>query len=717
MLFKSLHLLPVYDSAEHDLIHDLIVPLLKNSISYLRGVGFFTSGWLKLAAQGLSRLIENGGKAQIVLSPILEKSDWQAFQIGEEAKCNLLLRRVLEKNLDDIAIALEGDTLNALAWMIADNVLDFKFAVARDEYSRGDYHDKVGVFIDEENNIVAIHGSFNDTVKGSLNGEAFSVFKSWDDGHKPFVEQHCNRLVKLWEGSNRQFKVYTIPEAIRQKFIKLRRTGIRPYVIPHKTAQITSNLGVPNCNTKLYPYQEDAIKSWISANCRGVFEMATGTGKTLTSLAAAVNCYKKIGRLALVILVPYLHLLEQWEQNCKEFGFYPIKCSGAHRNWQIEVRSKIQDFNIGALDHICILAVQATASMTKFRKATNGLKAEFTMIIGDECHSLGAPFIKQAMIPNANMRLGLSATPRRWFDDKGTGVIFSYFGPVCFEYPLEKAIGKYLTPYEYKPELICLTQYEMELYEELTNKISQLARIMDNDKKNVEEILKKLLLERSRLITSAEEKLDRLLIILQEMQLQAREHNKKLSHILVYCAPGTHQKVLRSIADLGLRCHEFVHYVSLSERQKILEQFASGQIQVIVAIKCLDEGVDVPSTRIAFFLASTSNPKEFVQRRGRILRLAKDKRKAILYDFIVVPKPEYVKSRRDVDASLLRREMPRFAEFSSASVNEFHARSKLWKLLDHYELLNLFDKKPWDMYKKISEEKNSTDFIKMEEVM
>ena len=625
-MLKSLNLLPVYDSAEHDLVHDLIVPLLQHSTSYSRGVGFFTSGWLKLAAQGLSRLIANGGKARIVLSPILEKSDWHAFQIGEEAKWNLLLRRVLEKNLDDIATALERDTLNALAWMIADNILEFRFAVARDAYSRGDYHDKVGVFRDNEENIVAIHGSFNDTVKGSLNGEAFSVFKSWDDGHRPFVEQHCNRLVKLWEGGNRQFRVYTIPEAIRQKFIKLRTTDARPYSISPSKAQIISNSGEPNCNIKLYPYQEDAIHSWISANYRGIFEMATGTGKTLTSLAAAVDCHKTIGRLALVILVPYLHLLEQWEQNCKEFGFYPIKCSGAHRNWQIEVRSKIQDFNIGALDHICILAVQATASMAKFRKATNGLKAESTMIIGDECHGLGAPFVKRAMIPNANMRLGLSATPRRWFDDKGTGVILSYFGSVCFEYPLEKAIGKYLTPYEYKPELIYLTQYEMDLYEELTSKITRLVKMMDNDKKDVEKILKKLLLERSRLIASAEEKLDRFLIILQEMQRQAREHNKELSHILVYCAPGTHQKVLRSIADLGLRCHEFVHYVSLSERQKILEQFALGQIQVIVAIKCLDEGVDVPSTRIAFFLASTSNPKEFVQRRGRILRLAKGKR-------------------------------------------------------------------------------------------
>ena len=170
------------------------------------------------------------------------------------------------------------------------------------------------------------------------------------------------------------------------------------------------------------------------------------------------------------------------------------------------------------------------------------------------------------------------------------------------------------------------------------------------------------MLERARLVASAEEKLERLLNILKEMIQDANEKHEELSHILVYCAPGTHKDVLCAIASLGLKCHEFVHTVPLNERQKILEEFASGNIQVIVAVKCLDEGVDVPATKIAFFLASTSNPKEFVQRRGRILRLSTGKRKSIIYDFIVVPRPEYIPLKRDVDASLLRREMPRFAE-------------------------------------------------------
>lgn len=704
-MLKDLNLFPVYDSAEYDLIGDLIVPLLQNSKLYLRGVGFFTSGWLKLAFEGVVKLIENGGNARIVISPILEKSDWEAFQFGEEAKCNEMLRNVLEKQVIDIATALTKDTLNALAWMIADNVVEFKFAVAREYMTGSDYHDKVGVFIDDDGSSVAIHGSFNDTFKGSLNGEAFSVFKSWDEGQYPFVEQHHKRLAELWERGNRQFRIFTIPEAIRQKIMRLRTTEHRPYLKPTATdilpLSVADNLLNPFI---LYPYQEEAIQNWISANCQGVFEMATGTGKTLTSLSAALNRFNEIEKLALIILVPYLHLLEQWERDCVKVGFNPVLCSSAHRDWHIEVKAKIQDFNIKALKHICIIAVHATASTDRFTKAIRNLKPECTMIIGDEAHGLGAPVLKQAMISNADMRLGLSATPRRWFDEEGTKAIFTYFGPVCFEFPLEKAIGKYLTPYEYNPELVNLNVAEMELYEGLTAKITQMLKMMEDNRLDVEDEIKRLLLERSRIVASAEEKIYRLLTVLQDMVEKSSEKEKMLNHILIYCAPGSHKKVLRAVSDLGLKCHEFVHTVSLNDRQKILKQFADGDIQVIVAIKCLDEGVDIPSTRIAFFLASTGNPREFVQRRGRILRLAEGKDKAIVYDFIVVPRPEYLPLKREIDAGLLKREMPRFAEFASAAKNEFEARSKLWNLLNHYELLNLFDKKPWDIYHNTSKD-------------
>jgi superfamily II DNA or RNA helicase len=250
----------------------------------------------------------------------------------------------------------------------------------------------------------------------------------------------------------------------------------------------------------------------------------------------------------------------------------------------------------------------------------------------------------------------------------------------------------------------------MEAYEELTAKMQKLSSMLNVGKSEIEEAFKKLLLERSLIIGAAEEKLNSLLVILKQMIDKAKNADENVTHVLVYCAPGRHQGVLRSIANLGLKCHEFVHTVSLNDRQRILDQFANGEIQVLVAIKCLDEGVDVPSTHTAFFLSSTTNPKEFVQRRGRILRLSKGKVKAILYDFIVIPNPENVPFKRDVDASLLKREMPRFAEFSSASLNEFEARSLLWELLNHYEMLNLFDEKPWDIYHKNIEGKKGCIF-------
>jgi superfamily II DNA or RNA helicase len=509
------------------------------------------------------------------------------------------------------------------------------------------------------------------------------------------------------------FKVYTIPEAAKRSFIRLRSSSSRPYSLPGKKQSIISKYRKePYCSIKLYPFQEDAINSWIQTNCRGIFEMATGTGKTFTSLAAAVNRVKALGKLSLIILVPYLHLLDQWRTDCEKFGFLPILCSGEHQGWHLEVFSKIQDFNIGALKSICILAVHDTATSNKFKKATKQLSPEYTMIIGDEVHALGAPKMQRAFIPQTTMRLGLSATLRRWFDEAGTEALFSYFGQVCFEFPLEKAIGKYLTPYEYYPILIQLSLSELEEYENLTQRISVITRQSENDNTESEETLKRLLIKRAQIIASAEQKLPALLNLLRDKILEAKQEDedKEISHVLVYCAPGSHKEVLRAVSEQGLRCHEFVHTVPLSEREKILDQFAKGVIQVLIAIKCLDEGVDVPSTKTAYFLASTTNPREFVQRRGRVLRLAEGKDKAEIYDFIIVPEPPSENFNIDIGKSLLKREMPRFAEFSSSALNEFEARSSVRDLLDRYGMLHLLDEKPWDIYHEIMKEEPENVF-------
>ena len=695
-MLRDLNLLPVYDSAEYDLIRDLQVPLLQHSIDYLRGVGFFTSGWLCIASQGVADFIQHGGKARVVLSPILEKSDWEAFQLGEEARFDEVLKSILASRVNDLRRSLETDTLNALSWMVADGVLDIRFAVPREMEYPGNYHDKVGVYTDVNGDSVALHGSLNDSIQGSLNGEAFSVFKSWEEGQRPYFQKHISRLESLWNDGNPQFKVRQIPDAIREQIIQLRSTEQRPYSLLKSDIVVAQPSG-PHCSVTLHPFQETAITKWKDAGCRGIFEMATGTGKTVTSLAAAVEKFNELNKLALIILVPYLHLLEQWERNCRSFGFSPVLCSSKHGKWQIDIRSRIQDFNLGITQSICILAVHMTAASPRFHNAVKGLKPEFTMLIGDEVHGLGSPQLRNSMIEHAGMRLGLSATPRRWFDDEGTATIFSYFGQTCFEYTLEQAIGNYLTEYRYYPQLVSLTDEEADYYEELTSQITSLMVKAEEDPV-VHEQVKMLLLKRARIISGAEEKLPAMLTLLKSLIEQNRQNGQETRDILIYCAPGRHREVLQAVAGLGLRCHEFVHDVDLPDRERLLGQFANGDIQVLVAIKCLDEGVDVPSTRTAFIMASSTNPREFVQRRGRILRLCEGKNEAIIYDFIVVPPSNRLVLQKDADVSILKREMPRFAEFASSALNEFQARSTVRDILDQYEMLNLLDEKPWDLY-------------------
>ena len=701
-MLKDLHLLPVYDSAEHDLVRELQVPLLKNSTDYLRGVGFFTSGWLRLASHGMATFIENGGKARIILSPIMEMSDWESLQMGEAAKSDLELKAVLEKRVIALRASLEKDTLNALAWMIADGVLEMRFALPRTVASMGNYHDKVGVFRDEEGSAVAIHGSLNDSVQGSLNGEAFSVFVSWVNGQLPYLQKHIDRLEALWDGRNPQFRVCLLPDAIRDQIVQLRTTEKRPYSLPADGNSTMASLPGLHCPITLHPYQEAAISSWKSAGCRGLFEMATGTGKTFTALAATVDRHVELGKVALVVLVPYLHLLEQWERNCRDFGFTPVLCSSKHGKWQIDVKSRIQDFNLGVTSNICILAVHMTAASKRFQDAIAGLKPDTLLLVGDEAHGLGSKELRNGLTPRAGMRLGLSATPRRWYDDEGTQAILEYFGKTCFEFPLEKAIGPYLTPYRYFPQLISLTDEEAEEFEDLTVRISVLAKTQQHNPDTADKI-KHLLIKRARIIGGAEQKLPKLLELIQEVVDTNQRNNQETRDILVYCAPGKHLDVLHAVSRMGLRCHEFVCTVSLAERETLLDQFAKGEIQVLVAIKCLDEGVDIPSTRIAFVLASSTNPREFVQRRGRVLRRASGKTEAIVHDFIVVPPAERIGIKRDADISILKREMPRFAEFASAACNEFQARSEIREILNQYELLNLLDEKPWDVYRTLKQ--------------
>lgn len=700
-MLRKLLLKAVYESATDDLVPELISPLLAYSKDYFRGVGYFSAGWLREASRGIVAFAENGGRGRIIVSPILSEADWEAMQKGDQARFDVDLHAVLEKNIVDLETSLETDTLACLAWLIADEVLEFRFAVPRPLWRDGDYHDKVWVFTDPAGDRVALHGSFNDSVKGTLNGEAVSVFKSWDAGQLPYVELHAERLERLWRGENAQFHIRRIPDAVRERLIKLRGSEPRPYLLPDRARARTVVPEGPRVPIVVRPFQQEAIDKWKASGRRGILEMATGTGKTVTALAAAVDCYQELGRVAVVIAVPYLHLLEQWAENCREFGFEPVLCGSTQGSWRVSAGTAVRDFRLGLSNTLCLIAVHQTAASEGFARLTARIPEGFFLFVGDEVHGLGAQKLRSALPAQAEMRLGLSATPRRWLDDEGSEALSRYFGGVCFEFSLEDAIrSEFLTPYDYLPVVVALSAEEVATYQHLTLQIAQYRQGLGNALVT-DERLKMLLIRRARVVWGAKAKLPKLLSILRPMILAAAEERERLRNVLVYCAPGEHAAVLRAVASTGLRCHEFVHTVAAGDRQKVLDSFEGGSIETLIAIRCLDEGVDLPATQTAFFLASTTNPRQFVQRRGRVLRRSAGKTKAQIFDFLVLPSPEVSEENRDSAISLLRREMPRFAEFSSAASNAFAARDVVFPILDAFGMLDLLDTKPWELFKEL----------------
>ena len=681
----------IYSSDEESLTDAFISPMLSCSIEYWRGVGFFTSGWIRTVCNGIINLTKNGGKAFIVTSPNLNESDIESIKFGEEAKKSKIIHRKLSESIDDLREEIDTNTLNVLSWMISDEILNFKIAIPILN-NNADYHDKIGVFIDEVGNKVVYHGSYNDSIQGSINGESFSVFKSWNEGQNIYAQTHYNKLYKLWNYGNKQFNVIEIPKAIKENLIKLKNNE-RPY-----NNSNYKNKSIFNNKIKLRDYQKEAIKNWKNENYMGLFEMATGTGKTITALSAANEIYIKDKKLVTLIIVPFLHLLEQWKLNCNLFGIEPLLCSGEHTGWDRKLLLKIEEYKFFKNEHLCIITVHKTSTSEKFIKYTNKIiEHNDCLLIADEAHGLGSKHLRRSLNTKIKYRLGLSATPKRWYDDEGTDYLINYFKCICFKFDLENAIESgFLTKYNYYPTLLELTEDEKEIYQQYTNQIKKIKGFKD---KVTEDKIKKLLILRSKIINEAENKIPILINLLKEKIKTASLKNNEINHILIYCAPGQHKIIMKIVAELGLRCLDFVQDVNLKKRSELIERFTNGDIQVLIAIKCLDEGVDIPSTKIAYFLSSTTNPKEFIQRRGRILRLSPNKNKAELYDFLVVPNINDSINKSEIDIALLKREMPRFSEFSLLAANQFEARSKIIDLLDAFEMTNLFDKTPWDIYK------------------
>ena len=706
MGFKDLELKREYRSFKDDIIKDFYVPVLKEARIYKRAVGFFSSTALTEISKGRSELIKNGGKLEIIASPKLSDEDVQAIELGykmrEEVIEEALLRELkVTENRD------EEERLNYLANLIANNKLDIKIALLRSRNKIGIYHEKLGIVEDNESNKIVFTGSLNETANAMLvNYEAFDVFTSWDDEVR--VEDKINAFNSIWSNEEPGLEVVEFP-ALKKEIISRYKKDYINYDYDIENSPIISKdelireYGCPYIpsSIKLYDYQLEAIDNWKSNNYCGIFDMATGTGKTYTGISAIIELSKNVqGRLAVIIVCPYTHLVEQWVEDLKIFNINPIVAysQSKDRKYKEKIKNSVIDYNIGITNFFCIITTNGTYRTDFMQEQLSKLKCN-ALIVVDEAHNFGSEGLATKLLENFKYRLALSATLERHRDLLGTESLYSYFGNKCIEYSLERAIkeGK-LTEYYYHPILVYLTEYELEKYKILTRDIGKNIIKLKNGTTKLNSKGERLALERARLVAGAANKLEELKDIMVEYR------NDK--YILVYCGATSiydNEESLDTIRqidavtrmlkkDLNMTASQFTSRETNEERMIIKSKYEEGEdIQALVAIKCLDEGVNIPKIKTAFILASTTNPKEYIQRRGRVLRLFKDKVYSEIYDFVTLPRnidsiSSLTEEEMRLDKSLVINELKRMNEFKRLAINTYDSDKLILKIMESYNI-------------------------------
>lgn len=640
---------------------------MENSIYYDRVSGYFGSTIYIIAWTALKQFVSNGGKMRIICSPFIVEEDQSALSEGYYARSSVQIAENLKAEINRM---FEDDYLSkparALACLVAMGVLDIKIAIIKREAApevKRLFHDKVGVFKDSAGNCVGFRGSMNETFKGLAsdgNIESIDVFPNWlDERDRKRVENAIQYFNDLWKDGIKNIEVYEFPTVAKELFTKYAAKDNWKELIEEVKEQ--QDLGKRWSAEKKkggrnpLPHQVKALEAWENSGRRGIFEHATGSGKTYTAMCAIRDAFNK-GEVPLV-LVPSKELLSQWYKELKEaFNDMEITfllCGDGHNFWK--KRGYLAAWTKGnSQKKKLILAMMDTAASDQFIQGVE--QGQHLFIVADEVHRLGSPYRRKVFQLNTGARLGLSATPKRFGDEDGTNAIFSYFGKVIPPpFTLKDAITSgVLTKYFYYPHEIKLNQDEQERWDEITGKLSKIIASRMSPHTKISDVLsdvqiKNLLIQRARIIKNAEAKIKLTLEVLNE-------HFQKGQRWIVYC---DNQMQLHTVLDLiknnGFDAYDY-HSAMEGDREATLQYFhVNGGI--LVSIKCLDEGVDIPAATHALILASSKNPREFIQRRGRILRKADNKHFAFLHDAIVTPnkaEEENTKQTSIIEAELVR---------------------------------------------------------------
>lgn len=702
---------------------DFYAPILKVASKYDRAVGFFSSSSLVHIAEGLLPFVNNGGTIRLVASPILSQEDVEAIKHGYEKRESVIAGAIM-RELYEPKNFRDSERLNLLANLIADGRLDIKIALVENNKNYGIYHEKMGIFFDGEGNKIAFSGSNNETYTGmDINYEAFDVFCSWENEvDAKRADAKADAFGKIWNGLDPKVSIYVLPEVKESILERYMRAKVDYQLFDEKDFEPTDDLlvvekengddsvygaRVPE-DVNLHPYQEDAIDVWQKKGFHGIFDMATGTGKTYTGLGAIARLSEFLeDKLAVFIVCPYQHLVEQWKEDIVRFGMNPIVGYGAIpvKQWKIKLSDAVrnQKLKVRKREFFCFVTTNATFSGDFVQEQIRKIKGNALLVV-DEAHNFGADYLRCLLSEKFDYRLALSATLDRHGDPEGTQALYDYFGDKCIEYTLDRAIEEEkLTKYKYYPVIVSLSEDERATYSEYSRQIAKCLIKGKNGKFKLSEKGKKIALRRARLVAGAINKIE----ALEEVITPYKEDK----HILVYCGAtkvldldkettevdDDDLRQIDIVTDLlgnkmKMKVSQFTSNESIEERAILKKEFATGDtLQALIAIKCLDEGVNIPSIRTAFILASTTNPKEYIQRRGRVLRLADGKDYAEIYDFITLPRPldevsSLTEEEMKRELTLVKNELCRAEEFARIAMNCVSCSSVLDDIREAYDL-------------------------------
>lgn len=714
----------VYSTGDNEPV-DFFLDALLNSTEFDLGLGFFHSSGLRTLALGFAYFIYKGGKMRMIMNDTLSIEDKEAIEKGLILKPEQLIETRFIESLNAILNTLssyEKHFFNCLSWLIASKKLEILIITPK---AGGIAHQKFGVFRDKDSNKVAFNGSANFS-KSALkhNLETINCFCSWTGERSSIeaIEYFENLFDKLWNGKSNNIiyvPVHRVKTFIREKFpindIKdlldeeeELNLGSLKYKSDTKHIDLKNKLHelnikyipdnfphIPN-NIKLFDYQVEAFIKWKENNFHGLFEMATGTGKTITALNCALRMFDTEKRLFLIILVPTLDLSTQWEGELNSFGFTNLLIANStNSDWYTLALQQVNQFN-KIPSNVIIITTYSSFLTDKFQSILGKIPPK-TILIADEAHNFGAERMINNFPYKIERRIGLSATPARYFDEYGTDKLVEYFGATdgpTFKLDMREAIERgFLSQYYYYPHIVKLTVDEMEKYKDISSRLmqyfdSRAGRFQDNT------VTSSLLMQRKRIIHKAENKAQCFREILSKLIKQ----NPNLKYTLVYVPEGRpdhydndderlineYSEIL--VNDFKLKQHQFTG--KTNNREKVLASFADGTIDVLTAMKCLDEGVDIRRTEVAIFCASTGNPRQFIQRRGRILRKHPDKKFAYIYDIIVVPliNDNILTHSINMERNILINELKRVKEFANLAINKYDALSMLESICEEFNI-------------------------------